>query len=210
MGHCPGTFEQIEQRITPDGTPCGNGPLAVSDVSNRIHPVNRYYLAAAQEIGLPATDDFNGNSPEGVGIYQITTRNGLRCSCADAFLRPARKRSNVTVRTNSLVTRVIFDERRAIGVEIRDKTGQRQLTAQREVILSAGAINSPQILQLSGIGPGACSSPVVSRSCTTTSMSAVICKTTSGSITITEPQSRPSTINCRPGGGRSSRDCAIC
>lgn len=149
------SFEQIEQRIAPDGTPRGNGPLAVSDVSEQIHPINRYYFAAAQDIGLPATNDFNSDNPEGVGIYQITTRNGLRCSCADAFLRPARKRSNVTVMTNSLVTRVIFDGRRAIGVEIWDKTGHRRLTTRRDVILSAGAVNSPQLLQLSGIGPGA-------------------------------------------------------
>src|SRR5262249_37482959 len=93
--------------------------------------------------------------PEGAGLYQITTKNGFRCSAADAFLRPALKRGNVRIETDSLATRVLFAGKRATGIEYRRYGHLFQAKARIAVILSGGAVNSPQLLQLSGIGPGA-------------------------------------------------------
>jgi len=120
-----------------------------------MHPLSRHYFAAARDLGLRVTDDFNGPEPEGVGFYRITARGGLRCSAADAFLRPALARPNCRLRTHALVRRVRFAGRRATGVEYEAGGRLFVATARREVILSAGAVNSPQILQLSGVGPGA-------------------------------------------------------
>jgi choline dehydrogenase len=131
------------------------GPVHVSDCSALVHPLTRLYLKAGQEAGLPFNPDFNGSGQEGVGIWQITTRNGRRMSAARAFLRPAMKRRNVRVVTGAHATRVLFEGRRATGVEYVRKGHKETARAGREVILSAGAVCSPQILQLSGIGPGA-------------------------------------------------------
>jgi choline dehydrogenase len=132
-----------------------DGPLTVSDVSDRIHPLCRAFIAAAREAGLPFNPDFNGASQEGVGIYQTTTRRGRRVSAATAFLKPAMRRGNLRVITGAQVTRVLFEARRAVGVEYASK-GRREIArAGREVVLAAGAVNSPQLLQLSGIGPAA-------------------------------------------------------
>lgn len=131
------------------------GPLHVTDCSSAVHPLTKRYLAAAVQAGLPLNPDFNGASQEGVGVYQITTRNGRRMSAARAFLRPAMKRSNVRVETNALVTKVLFEGRRAIGVEYEQNGEKKTARAGREVILSGGSINSPQLLQLSGVGPAA-------------------------------------------------------
>ncbi len=112
------------------------------------------YIAACEAAGLPFTPDFNGAEQEGTGSYQLTVKGGRRNSAARAFLRPAMKRANVQVMTHAQVTRVVIEDGRAVGVEI-DRNGQREvIRARREVILSGGAINSPQLLQLSGIGPG--------------------------------------------------------
>ena len=129
------------------------GPLFIR--SNRApgHPLVAPFLAACESLGLPRNPDFNGPEQEGVGIYQLTIRAGRRNSAARAFLRPAMTRGNVALRTGAQVTRVLFDGARATGVEYRWKG--RVLTARAgEVILSGGAINTPQILMLSGIGPG--------------------------------------------------------
>ncbi len=99
--------------------------------------------------------DFNGEAQEGAGIYQITTRDGRRMSAARAFLRPAMKRPNVRVETNALVTKVLFEGKRAVGVEYLQNGVTKTARAGREVILSGGSINTPQLLQLSGIGPAA-------------------------------------------------------
>jgi choline dehydrogenase len=131
------------------------GPLHVTDCSSAVHPLTKRYLAAAVQAGLPLNPDFNGASQEGVGVYQITTRNGRRMSAARAFLRPAMKRSNVRVETNALATKVLFEGRRAIGVEYEQNGEKKTARAGREVILSGGSINSPQLLQLSGVGPAA-------------------------------------------------------
>jgi choline dehydrogenase len=131
------------------------GPLHVTDCSNAVHPLTKRYLAAAQQAGLPFNPDFNGAAQEGVGVYQISTRNGRRMSAARAFLRPAMKRSNVRVEMNALATKILFAGKRAIGVEYLQNGEAKIANAGREIILSGGSINSPQLLQLSGIGPSA-------------------------------------------------------
>lgn len=128
------------------------GPLAVSDVSAMVHPLCADFLAAAGQAGLQRNPDFNGATQEGVGIYQITTRNGVRASAATAYLRPAMRRPNLEVVTRAQVTRILFEGRRAVGVEYSRGGQLHTVRARAEVILSAGAVGSPQILQLSGVG----------------------------------------------------------
>ena len=129
-----------------------DGPLYVSNVSSQYHPLCQRYFAAAQQCGFEFNPDFNGESQEGVGYYQITTHNGRRMSAARAYLHPALKRDNCEVIKHAHVTRILFSDNTAIGVEFLHHGKRRQVRAQREVIISAGSINSPQILQLSGIG----------------------------------------------------------
>ena len=131
------------------------GPLHITDCSKSVHPLTSRYLAAGQQAGLPLNPDFNGASQEGVGVYQITTRNGRRMSAARAFLHPAMKRKNVRVEMNALATRILFEGKRAVGIEYLQNGETKVARAGREVILSGGSINSPQLLQLSGIGPQA-------------------------------------------------------
>ena len=147
-------FERVERRIAKDQTATGQGPLTISDRSDGYNPIKRFYLDAAKEIGLPTVDPKSPMWSEGVGPYHITTHKGLRCSAADAFLRPAMKRSNVRVQTHAPVIRLIFDDKRAAGVEVKLSGHPHTFKARKEIILSAGAVHSPQILQLSGIGPG--------------------------------------------------------
>jgi len=129
------------------------GPVRVSEMAPFVHPLCGRYLAAAQTLGLPLNPDFNGEGQEGVGVYQITTRDGRRMSAARAFLRPAMKRTNVTVETEALATRILFEGRRAVGIEYLKGGRKHTVRAGREVIVSGGSVNSPQLLQLSGIGP---------------------------------------------------------
>lgn len=131
------------------------GPLFISANRSDLHPLCETFIRAAEAAGLNRNEDFNGAAQEGVGIYQMTIRKARRNSAARAFLRPAMKRPNVTVMTHAQVTRVIFKGRRAVGVEYRKKGIFGQVRALSEVILSGGAINSPQLLMLSGIGPAA-------------------------------------------------------
>jgi choline dehydrogenase len=128
------------------------GPLSVSDVSEP-HPLCEAFIDACEQAGFPRTDDFNGASQEGAGYFQLTTRNGRRWSTARGYLKPARKRHNLAVISNAIATRVLFEGRRAAGVEYRKDGATRIARAQGEVILSGGAFNSPQLLQLSGVGP---------------------------------------------------------
>jgi choline dehydrogenase len=133
----------------------GSGELGVSDLRND-HPCCHAWLAAAQEYGFPLNPDMNGASSHGVGAYQLTVRNGWRQSAAVAFLHPVRERPNLTIAVNAQVTRVLFRHRRAVGIEWVPRDARHSVhTAQatREVILAAGTLQSPQILQLSGIGP---------------------------------------------------------
>lgn len=148
-------FERTERRVDAAGRAGGEGPLDVKDVTPFLHPMRRNWLAAAEELSLPVTDDFNGPHPEGLGCYQATIRDGLRRSAADAFLRPALRRGNVDLKSGAWVSKIRFDGRRAAGVDyVRGGTAQ-SAAANREVILCAGAVSSPQLLQLSGIGPAA-------------------------------------------------------
>ena len=128
------------------------GPLWASDIVEP-HPLVEAFIVGAQELGIPRNDDFNGATQEGAGYYQLTTRHGLRCSTAVAYLRPARSRANLDVRTDAHATRVRFDGRRARGVAYRQGGRDIDVAARREVILCAGALQSPQLLQLSGVGP---------------------------------------------------------
>ncbi len=128
------------------------GPLSVSDVCEP-HPLCEAFIAAADQSGIPRNDDFNGPRQEGAGYFQLTTRNGRRWSTAAGYLRQARNRHNLKVETNALATRIVFDGRRAVGVEYRQGGAIRSARADAEVILAGGAFNSPQLLQLSGLGP---------------------------------------------------------
>jgi choline dehydrogenase len=128
------------------------GPLAVGDLPEP-HPVAEAFIAAGVSVGIPYTRDFNGEQQEGVGYYQATARRGLRCSARVAFVRPAQRRPNLRVVTGAHATRVLFDGLRACGVAYRAAGEEREVRADREVILAAGALQSPQLLQLSGIGP---------------------------------------------------------
>ncbi len=130
------------------------GPLRVEDL-REVHELSRAFLAAAVDWGLPPTDDFNGAEQDGVGQYQVTQRRGRRWSTADAYLRPAADRPNLTVHTDALVTRVLLDGGRATGVTYRHRGVEHTARVDAEVILAGGAINSPQLLMLSGIGPAA-------------------------------------------------------
>lgn len=130
----------------------GNGPLFVSDMSDDLHSLCQTYLKAGQEHGYRLNLDFNGETPEGVGLYQNTAKNGRRMSAARAYLHPARHRKNLHVIKRAHATRLLFDGHKAIGVEYRHRGAIVSATAAKEVILSAGSINSPQLLQVSGIG----------------------------------------------------------
>src|SRR3546814_1813384 len=121
----------------------GNGPLRVSNARARLE-LGDMFIEAAENIGIPRTSDFNRGDQTGVGYIQQTTYNGLRCSTAVAYLRPARKRANLATVTNDHVERVIFEGKRAVGVAYSTRKGPRRAVAGREVILSAGAIGSPR------------------------------------------------------------------
>jgi choline dehydrogenase len=149
------SFREIEDNAAGETPLRGRGgPVHIADCSTGTHPLTRKYLEAARQAGLPPNPDFNGPQQEGVGIYQLTTKDGRRMSAARAFLRPAMRRSNLRVETGALATRILFEGRRAVGVEYEQAGAIRTVRAGREVIVSAGSINSPQLLQLSGIGPG--------------------------------------------------------
>ena len=128
------------------------GPLRVEDLRSP-HPWTRAVVQAAVAAGFPRNDDFNGPTQEGVGQYQVTQRRGRRWSSAAAYLHPAEHRPNLTVRPGALTTRVLVSGGRATGVEYRSGGRVHTARAEREVVLSGGAINSPQLLMLSGIGP---------------------------------------------------------
>jgi choline dehydrogenase len=152
-------FRRCERRIgAGDDTFRGrDGALTVTDLDYR-HPLCDAFIAGAGELGLPRNPDYNGARQEGISYVQRTAHRGRRVSAAGAFLKPARTRANLDVRTGAHATSVVFEGRRAVGVEYArgGRGGERvQVRARREVILAGGAINSPQLLQLSGIGPAA-------------------------------------------------------
>ncbi|MEM7366615.1 MAG: GMC family oxidoreductase N-terminal domain-containing protein, partial [Pseudomonadota bacterium] len=127
------------------------GPLSVSPPRSP-NPMNETFLAAARECQIPINTDFNGVSQEGAGYYELTQRNGRRCSAAHAYLDPVRHRANLTVKTGATVSRICFEGTRATGVEVQLDEQTLQVDASQEVVLSAGAFQSPQLLMLSGVG----------------------------------------------------------
>ena len=129
-----------------------DGPLAVSDMRVR-REICDAVIKAAGELGIPERDDFNRDDQEGAGYFQLTTRNGLRCSTAVGYLKPAKGRPNLDIRTHAQVRNLILEDGRCAGVAFDVKGTPRAAACRGEVILSAGAIGSPQILMLSGIGP---------------------------------------------------------
>ena len=127
------------------------GPLSVQNLRHT-NPLSSIFIEAAAQAGQPLTDDFNGPRQRGFGYYQVTQRDGRRCSSAVAYLHPAMNRSNLDVRTHARATRILLEGRRATGVEYH-KGRKRQIARGGQIILAGGAINSPQLLMLSGIGP---------------------------------------------------------
>ena len=128
------------------------GPLGVSYPVNPV-PISFAFLRAAQEAGIPFNDDFNGAVQDGIGHYQLSTKNARRSSASSAFLRPVKDRKNLTVRLNAQALKIEMENGRAYGVTIAQGSGRETLRVDREVIVSCGAIGSPRLLQLSGIGP---------------------------------------------------------
>lgn len=150
-------FRRSERRIGPgdDALRGRSGPVPVTDIDWK-HPVCEAFLAGAEELGLPRNPDYNGATQAGVGYFQRTIHHGLRQGTAPTFLTPAIQRGNVTLRSNAQATGIVFDGLRATGVRYRrgGANGRTEVVrARREVIVCAGAVNSPKLLQLSGIGP---------------------------------------------------------
>lgn len=130
-----------------------SGPLPAHSIHNEAHPLTQVFLDSCAELGLPRNADFNAATQEGVGLYQVNTRHGKRVSAADAFLRPALARRNVTLVTEAQVIDLVFDGGRCKGVRYQRGGRMETVFARAEVIVAAGAIESPKLLQLSGIGP---------------------------------------------------------
>ncbi len=130
------------------------GPLRINDPSDQIHPVSRAFISAGIEAGFAHNTDFNGKSQEGVGVYHTTICDARRASASTAFLRPALSRPNLQIVTHAQVKKLLTQGRRVTGIEYTQGRDVHRAIAKKETILSAGAINSPQILMLSGIGPG--------------------------------------------------------
>jgi choline dehydrogenase len=132
----------------------GDGPLYVSNIAHK-HALIDAFIDGAASLGIPRNDDFNGATQEGAGYFQLTTRKGWRSSAATAYLKPARRRPNLRIGTGAYATKLLLDGRRATGVSYRQDGRDLEARCTREILLAAGAIQSPQLLQLSGIGPPA-------------------------------------------------------
>ena len=146
-------FKKAEDQTRGGGDFHGvGGPLPVSDWRHS-DPLSMAFVDAAVQVGIPRNPDFNGAAQEGAGFFQTTTRGGRRASTAAAYLRPAMARSNLRVETSALAERILFEGRRAVGVKFRAAGILRTARARKEVLVSGGAYNSPQLLQLSGVGP---------------------------------------------------------
>jgi choline dehydrogenase len=146
-------FRKAEDQERGESVFHGTGGLLRVEDGRYRHVLTQAWVESAKAYGLPGNDDFNGAEQDGVGFFQLTQRQGERWSTADGFLRPALERDNLTVETGALVTRVLVENGRATGVRyVRDGT-ERDVYARGEVVLSGGALNSPQLLMLSGIGP---------------------------------------------------------
>ena len=147
-------FKKIEAWKGKSSSARGSsGPVGVSNVERDVHPLTNKYLEAGQELGFPLNGDYNGSHMEGVSVYQTTIANGLRVSSASAYISKRNSGRNLRVITNAHVTKLIFDGRRAIGVCFSQGNRETTVLTDGEVILSAGALNSPHLLYLSGLGP---------------------------------------------------------
>ena len=152
-------FDAMETQIATDGTKTGSGPMTVQDISDQIHPTTKYFFEAADELNYPRQDDYNRAPFEGAISYRINTKNGRRNASSRAFLRPALRRKNLDLRVNALVDRIHFEQNRAVAVSFQWRGKTHIVRAADEIILSAGAVASPMILQRSGIGDGKQLSP---------------------------------------------------
>jgi choline dehydrogenase len=141
-----------DQQRGADAYHGAGGPLPVSDWRHA-DPLSEAFVVAAAEAGIPTNPDFNGATQEGAGFFQTTTRRGRRASTAFSYLRPAKRRGNLRVETSALAQRLVFEGRRARAVEYRQLGRLRTARARKEILVSSGAYNSPQLLQLSGVGP---------------------------------------------------------
>jgi choline dehydrogenase len=145
-------FLRLEDHFLGQGPWHGvNGPVHVSKIGTR-HPLVEAFIESAGRCGIPRNDDFNGHQQEGAGYYNLTVRNGKRVSSADAYLRPATNRRNLDVETNAVAKRVLFDKDTAIGVTYTRYGHEHTVLASKEIVIAAGAIGSPQLLQASGVG----------------------------------------------------------
>jgi choline dehydrogenase len=129
-----------------------SGPLYVADL-RCVNPLTRSFLSAANELGIPANSDFNGGSQDGAGLYQVTQKRGQRHSTADGYLKPALARENLTVLTHAHAARIVIENHRAVGIAYIRAGATETVRAERAVVLAGGAVNSPQLLLLSGVGP---------------------------------------------------------
>ena len=129
-----------------------DGPLAVSNIPDP-QPMTRAFVQSCQELGIPYNPDFNGQVQAGCGVYQTTTRNGRRCSAAVGYLKPVLDRSNLTVETGCLVERIKFEGTRAVGVAYSSGRARKSVRAESEILVTAGAIGTPKVMMLSGVGP---------------------------------------------------------
>jgi choline dehydrogenase len=149
----PPYFKKAENQVRgADAYHGAGGPLSVSDWRHH-DPLSEAFVKAAVETGIPFNPDFNGATQEGAGFFQTTTRRGRRASSAFSYLRPARTRPNLHIETDALAQRLVFEGRRVRGVEYRQNGRLRTARARKEIMVSSGAYNSPQLLQLSGVGP---------------------------------------------------------
>ena len=148
-------FKKSEGFREANGDPAfhgADGPLEVTSQRSP-NPLTQAFIDAGQHLGLTRLDDINGATQDGIGLTHVTQRNGRRCSAADAFLKPAMKRRNLRVETQCLVHKIEFDGKKAVAVSYEQRGKTVVARAAREIVLCAGAIGSPQILMLSGIGP---------------------------------------------------------
>lgn len=149
------TFKEIEDSEAGEDEWRGRGgPIHITDPSDMLHPLTQRFIRAGVEAGFRYNDDFNGPSQEGIGIYQINTKGGWRCSSARAFLWPAMRRPNLALFARTMVTHLILKDGRVTGIGVIRQGSEAIIEASGEVILAAGAVNTPHLLQLSGIGRG--------------------------------------------------------
>ncbi len=154
--HCLPYFRKAEDWLfASDAYRAQGGPLAVNVGNNMQNPLYRVFIKAGIEAGYPATDDYNGYMQEGFGPMQMTVKNGIRCSTANAYIKPAKHRKNLCIQTHCHVNRIVLEAKKAIGVEYCRHGNGHLARANREILVCAGSIGSPQLLQVSGIGPAA-------------------------------------------------------